>query len=149
MIDSRVQPGSQPEGAHLVLYDGVCGLCDRLVQFLLTHDHRRVFNFASLQSATGQAMLERYRRDSRDLTSFYLVANYRTPDSRLFMKSDAALFVASALAWPWKAMRLVRMVPKGIRDRLYDLVARNRYRVFGRYEQCLMPRPEFRSRFVD
>jgi len=149
MIDSRVQPGSQPEGAHLVLYDGVCGLCDRLVQFLLTHDHRRVFNFASLQSATGQAMLERYRRDSRDLTSFYLVANYRRPDSRLFMKSDAALFVASALAWPWKAMRLVRMVPKGIRDRLYDLVARNRYRVFGRYEQCLMPRPEFRSRFVD
>jgi len=149
MIDSRVQPGSQPEGAHLVLYDGVCGLCDRLVQFLLTHDHRRVFNFASLQSATGQAMLERYRRDSRDLTSFYLVANYRTPDSRLFMRSDAALFVASALAWPWKAMRLVRMVPKGIRDRLYDLVARNRYRVFGRYEQCLMPRPEFRSRFVD
>jgi len=149
MIDSRVQPGAQPEGAHLVLYDGVCGLCERLVQFLLTHDHRRVFNFASLQSATGQAMLERYRQDSRDLTSFYVVANYRTPDSRLFMRSDAALFVASELAWLWKAMRLVRLVPKGVRDRVYDLVARNRYRVFGRYEQCLMPRPEFRSRFVD
>ena len=149
MIDSGAQPPSGPEGAHLVLYDGVCGLCDRLVQFLLTHDHRCVFNFASLQSATGQAMVEQYGRDSRDLTSFYVVADYRTPDSRLLMKSDAALFVAGELAWPWKTMRMVRLVPKGFRDRMYDLVARYRYRVFGRYERCLMPRPEFRSRFVD
>jgi predicted DCC family thiol-disulfide oxidoreductase YuxK len=149
MIDSRAQPRSGPEGAHLVLYDGVCGLCDRLLQFLLAHDRRRVFNFASLQSATGQAMVERYGRDSGDLTSFYVVADYRTLDSRYFLKSDAALFVAGELAWPWKAMRLVHLVPKGIRDRVYDLVARNRYRVFGRYEQCLLPRPEFRSRFVD
>jgi len=149
MADSHPQGPLHGEALHLVLYDGVCGLCSRLLQFLLTHDRRGVFAFASLQSATGQAMLERYRQDSRDLTSFYVVANYRTPDSRLFMRSDAALFVASELAWLWKAMRLVRLVPKGVRDRVYDLVARNRYRVFGRYEQCLMPRPEFRSRFVD
>jgi predicted DCC family thiol-disulfide oxidoreductase YuxK len=149
MADSRAQPRSGPEAAHLVLYDGVCGLCDRLLQFLLAHDHRRVFNFASLQSPTGQAVVDRYGGNSRALTSFYVIADYRTPDSRFFTKSDAALFVASELGWPWTAMRLGRLVPKEFRDRVYDLVVRHRYRVFGRYEQCLMPRPEFRNRFVD
>lgn len=150
MGDSRVQasPTTQ-EGAHLVLYDGVCGLCNRLLQFLLAYDRRRVFHFAALQSAIGQAWVQRSGGDPRDLTSFYVVAGYRTPDPRVVTQSDAALFVAGQLGWPWRAARLARVIPKALRDRAYDLVARSRYRLFGRYDQCLLPRPEFRSRFVD
>jgi predicted DCC family thiol-disulfide oxidoreductase YuxK len=134
---------------HLVLYDGVCGLCNRVLQFLLRHDRRGVFSFASLQSVTGQTMVRRFGGNPADLTSFYVVADYREPQARALMRSDAALFVAGELGWPWKAARLVVVVPKPIRDWLYDVVARTRYRVFGRYDQCLLPRPEFRSRFVE
>ena len=149
MVDSRVQVGSEGNGAHLVLYDGICGLCSRLVQFLLAHDHRAVFNFAALQSATGQAVVEQAGGDAHQLTTFYVLANYGTPDARLFKKSDAALFVAGELGWPWKLTGLMRALPSGWLNRAYDLVARNRYRIFGRHEQCLAPRPEFRNRFIE
>ena len=134
---------------HLVLYDGVCGLCNRVLQFLLRHDRRGVFSFAALQSGIGQAMVRRFGGTPDDLTSFYVVANYRAPDARAFTRSDGVLFVAGQLGWPWRAARLIVVVPKTIRDWVYDVVARTRYRVFGRYDQCLLPRPEFRSRFVE
>jgi predicted DCC family thiol-disulfide oxidoreductase YuxK len=149
MADSTVQAPSGSQGAHLVLYDGVCGLCSRLLQFLLKHDHRAVFNFAALQSATGKAMVARCGGDPEALSSFYVVADFRMPAARVITRSDAALFVAGQLGWPWKAMHAAGILPKTLRDRLYDVVARTRYRVFGRYEQCLLPRPEFRNRFVE
>lgn len=149
MVDSGAQPPPAGSGVHLVLYDGVCGLCNRLLQFLLRHDHRRVFNFASLQSAVGQSTVERSGGNPRDLTSFYVVADYQTAASRVFTRSDAALFVLSELGWPWRAARWMRWVPSGIRDRIYDLIARYRYQVFGRYDRCLIPGPEFRDRFID
>ena len=133
----------------MVLYDGLCGLCSRLLQFLLRHDRRCAFTFASLQSKVGQCMVERSGGVLGELTTFYVFADYRTATSRVFTRSDAALFVAGELGWPWRVMRLMRVVPKGVRDRAYDLVARSRYRVFGRYECCLMPCSEFRSRFID
>jgi len=139
----------QSIGAHLVLYDGVCGLCNRLLQFLLRHDRRRVFRFASLQSVVGRSIVARSGGDPAELTSFYVVANYQTAASRVFTRSDAALFVAGALGWPWRVGQLIRFVPHPVRDRAYDVVARSRYRVFGRYDRCLVPSPEFRSRFID
>jgi predicted DCC family thiol-disulfide oxidoreductase YuxK len=148
MTGSSAQRPCVAEGAHLVLYDGVCGLCSRLVQFLLTHDHRALFAFASLQSAIGRAMVERYGGNTHELTSFFVVANYRTGHARMVSRSNAALFVAGELEWPWKVAVLMRVLPTAILDRVYDVVARSRYRVFGRYEQCLTPRPEFRGRFV-
>ena len=132
-----------------MLYDGVCGLCNGLLQFLLTHDRRGVFAFASLQSAIGMAVVERLGGDPTELTSFYVLANYRTRHSRIFARSKAALFVAGQLGWPWKAAVLARVLPNAILDHVYNVVARNRYRMFGRFEQCLTPRPEFRSRFVE
>ena len=93
-------------------------------------------------------MVERFGGNPDELTSFYVLANYRTDRARMFSRSSAALFVAGELGWPWKAAVLMR-VPRAILDRVYDVVARNRYRVFGRFEQCLTPRPEFRSRFVE
>jgi predicted DCC family thiol-disulfide oxidoreductase YuxK len=149
MFDSPTQAASGGPGSHLVLYDGVCGLCSRLLQFLLAHDRRQVFNFASLQSPTGRATVERFGGDPNELTSFYVVANYRTPAAHVLTRSRAALFVAAMLGWPWRAAAMFDVLPTALLDRVYDAVARNRYRVFGRRDQCLVPRPEFRNRFVD
>ncbi len=135
-------------GQHLLLFDGVCGLCSRLVQFVLARDQRRVFAFSALQSETGRAILERLGGDPGALTTFYVVADHRTAEARLMSRSRAALFLARELGWPWKAAGLARVLPPALLDAAYNLVARHRYRVFGRYEQCLMPRPEDRDRFV-
>jgi len=149
MVESKAQPSSASGGTHLLLYDGVCGLCSRLVQFLLRRDRHGIFSFAALQSAVGQSIVERCGGNPAELTSFYVVADYQTAASRAFTRSDAALFVANALGWPWKAARLMRVVPPAVRDRAYDVVARRRYRVFGRSERCFVPRAEFRNRFID
>jgi predicted DCC family thiol-disulfide oxidoreductase YuxK len=149
MVHPPMQVPAGVEGAHLVLYDGVCGLCNRLLQFLLAHDRRAVFTFTPLQSATGRSTVERFGGNPDELTSFYVLANYRTNHARLFSRGRAALFVAGELGWPWKAAVLMGAVPTPILDRLYDVVARNRYRLFGRFEQCLAPRPEFKRRFID
>lgn len=132
-----------------MLYDGVCGLCSRLVHFLLTHDHHAVFMFASLQSATGRAAVERFGSNPNELSSFFVVTNYRAEDARMFSKSGAAIFVARELGWPWKVATLLRILPTAVVDRLYDVVARRRYHLFGRFDHCLTPSPEFRRRFID
>ena len=121
---------------HLVLYDGVCGLCDGLIQFLLKHDHRGVFRFASLQSETGRSLVERFGGNPNELTTVYVIENYDTDDARISNKSDAALFIAGELGWPWKSAVLPRVMPAALRNVGYDFVARNRYRVFGRLQQC-------------
>jgi predicted DCC family thiol-disulfide oxidoreductase YuxK len=149
MSSPRTQAASDGPGAHLVLYDGVCGLCNRLLQFLLKHDQREVFCFAALQSDTGKMMVARSGGDPGELTSFYVVADFRTRGARVFTRSDAAVFVASQLGWPWKTLSLARWLPQTLRNGAYDLIARSRYRIFGRYDQCLLPAPEHRRRFVD
>ena len=149
MAGASAQSSSPPEGAHLILYDGVCGLCSRLIQFLLKHDRRAVFAFASLQSATGRTLVERFGGNPDELTSFAVLPDYRAGTALMLRRSSAALFVARELGWPWKATLAMRILPTSVLDRLYDIVARTRYRVFGRLEQCLVPRPEFRRRFID
>ena len=149
MPASPAQVPPVTEGAHLVLYDGVCGLCNRLLQFLLVHDRRAVFTFASLQSAVGRAMVERFGGNPDELTSFYVVANYRALDARMLWRGSAAIFVAGQLGWPWKMAAIARVLPTAILNGIYNVIARHRYRVFGRYKQCLIPRPEFRGRFID
>jgi predicted DCC family thiol-disulfide oxidoreductase YuxK len=149
MFHQEPQPPSDAQGRHLLLFDGVCGLCSRLVQFVLMHDRECVFDFASLQSPTGRALVERAGGNPEDLSTFYAFPDYRAPEARPLTKARAALFVMYALGWPWKMARLFGVLPTALLDRLYDLVARNRYRVFGRREHCLIPSPEYRSRFVD
>ena len=148
MADSLAQDPPSAEGTHLVLYDGVCGLCNRLLQFLFTHDHRAVFCYASLQSAFGKATVERWGGNPDDLNSFYVIADFRTAQARVFVRSDAAVFVAGELGWPWRGTRVARFLPQPVRNRLYDAIARSRYRIFGRYDQCAIPREEMRRRFV-
>ena len=149
MADQSVDGDRSAAGKHLVLYDGVCGLCNRLVQFILARDRQRLFAFASLQSAVGRAMVERFGHDPDTLTSFYLITNYRQPDLGLMVRGRAALFVVRSLGWPWKAAGLLNVLPDAILDPAYDFVARHRYQVFGRSEQCILPQPQHRSRFVE
>ena len=149
MPDYSAQPSVAGEGTQLLLYDGVCGLCDGLVQVVLKHDRRRRFHFASLQSRAAKTALAPFGRSSDDLTTMYVVVNYRGTTPTLLQKGRAALFVMAALGWPWKAAAVFRVLPRPVLDFLYDIVARHRYRLFGRRDQCLMPSPEYRHRFLD
>jgi predicted DCC family thiol-disulfide oxidoreductase YuxK len=135
--------------APIILYDGVCGLCNRLNRFVLARDPAGRFRFAALQSARAREILTRHGRDPRDLDTLYLVLGYGRADERLLRKSDAALWILRALGFPWRASAALRVLPVGLRDLGYDLVARTRYRLFGRYETCPLPEPRYRARFLD
>ena len=148
MLESPRQAAS-PAGDHLLLYDGVCGLCNRLNQFLLPRDTAGAFVFASLQSGVGRSALARFGKSLDDLTTFYVVTNYRSESPRLLSKAAAGLFVMGALGAPWRWLALLSVVPPALLNRGYDLLARNRYRLFGRSETCMVPAAEYRQRFLD
>ena len=148
MDRSVPQPLIRPQGRHLVLFDGYCGLCTAFVQFVLPRDPGGIFRFASLSSPEGRTMVTSHGGDPDDVSTVYVVADYQTPDARALTRSRAALFVLGALEWPWKALTLFGVLPTLLLDSVYDFLARNRYRVFGRREQCLMPRPEWQDRFI-
>jgi len=149
MVRAAAQGSTEAAGMHLVLYDGVCALCNGLVQFLLVHDRRRLFKFASLQSVRGRTVVAESGGNPDELNSFYVVKDYRTTHPTALVRSRAALFMVGELGWPWRLLRVAGVLPTFLLDRAYDAVARTRYRIFGRYEQCLAPSPEFRDRFVD
>jgi predicted DCC family thiol-disulfide oxidoreductase YuxK len=133
---------------HLILYDGICGLCNRLNAFVLPRD-AGLFAFASLQGGIGQAFLQRFGRSGQTLDTMCVVREYRSDSPVLLTKSQAALFVVANLRGPWRWLALLKVLPAWLRDAAYDLVARHRYRVFGRYESCLLPIPQYKQRFID
>lgn len=131
-------------GATIVLFDGVCNLCNGAVQFLLRRDRGRRFRFASLQSATGQELLRRHGLDTDLLQTIVVLEG-----GRVRLRSDAALLLARRLPWPWPLLAVFVVCPRPLRDALYALVARNRYRWFGRRESCMLPSAETAARFLD
>jgi predicted DCC family thiol-disulfide oxidoreductase YuxK len=133
---------------HLLLFDGVCALCSGVVQFVLTRDQRRVFDFAPLQSDAARETLERFGRDPASLDTFHIVADYRGPAPAHVERARAALFLMAQLGWPWKAASVLGLLPDVLLNAVYNFVARHRYRVFGRRDQCFLPRPEDRDRFI-
>jgi predicted DCC family thiol-disulfide oxidoreductase YuxK len=145
----RPAGGRSPCGRHLILYDGVCGLCNRLVQFILPRDRGDVFVFAALQSDLAAKVLARHGRDASAADTFFVVRDYETPRERLLDRSDAGLFVAKTLGRGWQLVGPLRFIPRPIRDMGYGLVAGNRYRVFGRLDQCMLPSPDARQKFLD
>ena len=138
---------ASPAAHSIVLYDGVCGLCDRSVQFILRHDTARRFHFAALQSDVARQMLARHGRDAGDLDTMYVLLDAGTPSERLLARSDGVLAVLHDLGWRRWAAAASRL-PRPLRDRLYGFIIRNRYRWFGRYDQCVVPPPDVRERFL-
>jgi predicted DCC family thiol-disulfide oxidoreductase YuxK len=132
------------EPAHILFYDGVCGLCDRLVQFVLRRDWRARFQFAPLQGDTAASTLARFGRNPRDLDTVYVL----TGDGRLLQKGRAILFMLRALGLPWSIVSVFAIVPTVVIDWFYDRVAHNRYRIFGRRDACELPTGDTRSRFL-
>ncbi len=127
----------------ILFFDGVCNLCNASVQWVLARDRRGMFRFAALQSAAGQEHLRRFGQDTERFDSVVLIA-----DGRLYTRSDAALEVLRRLGRPWSWTYFLRWIPRPMRDVAYDWVARNRYRWFGRQEECWLPRPEWKERFL-
>jgi predicted DCC family thiol-disulfide oxidoreductase YuxK len=140
---------SAPDAGPILFYDGVCGLCDRTVQFVLRHDRRGRVRFAALQSASARRMLARHGRDPSRLDTMYLLLSPGAPTERLLDRSDGILGVLDQLGGIWRVSTAAWVVPRFLRDRAYDLVARNRYRWFGRYDRCILPPPNARERFLD
>jgi predicted DCC family thiol-disulfide oxidoreductase YuxK len=127
----------------VILFDGVCNLCNGAINFVLRHDKKGIFRFASLQSEAGQQLLAGYGLDARELNSFFLVEN-----GKVFKKSAAALRVMNHFAWYWKELQILRIVPYFLRDAIYDFIAANRYKWFGKRQKCRIPTPELQKRFL-
>ena len=134
----------------IILYDGVCGLCNRLVQFLLKHDKRSRLRFASLQSDFAAKVLQRHGIDPKDLDTLHVIENYEQPGERILQRSDAILRAGRELGGLWSvSSTAAKVIPRPLRDGVYRFVAGNRYRVFGKYDTCMLPEPNQRSRFLD
>ena len=135
--------------SHLVLYDGVCGLCDHFVQFLLRIDGHDRLRFAALQGPIGTKILTEGGRAATALSTVIVVADFELPSRRLLERSDAALFAISSAGGVYQAAGALRLIPRFIRDAAYDLIARWRYRIFGRFDACPVPGHATRAKFLD
>ena len=128
---------------HLVLVDGVCNVCNAGVQFILRQDRQGIFSFAPIQSELGRMIFARQGLDPNDAQTFMVVS-----DGHVLLRSDAALEVARRFGGAWRLLTVFRIIPRTLRDWLYSLIARNRYRLFGRRAACMIPTPEVRKRFL-
>jgi predicted DCC family thiol-disulfide oxidoreductase YuxK len=131
----------------IVLFDGRCGLCTRSVQFILKRDRHARFRFAPLESAAAARACARIGAPTPQAVepdSVIVIA-----DGRAHERSDASLAIAARLPFPWPIFAVFRVVPRGLRDWAYGIIARNRYRWFGRHDACMIPTPEQRARFLE
>ncbi|MDF2903921.1 MAG: hypothetical protein K0S25_1559 [Bacillus sp. (in: firmicutes)] len=127
----------------IILFDGVCNFCNQSVQFIIQNDPAEHYKFASLQGDIGKRLLNQYHVD-KDINSIVLIENEKS-----YLKSSAALRISMKLNWPWKLFGIFLLIPRFIRDFFYDIVAKNRYRWFGRQENCMLPSPNLKERFLD
>lgn len=136
-------PGMQ-ESDRVIVFDGVCKLCSATVNFIIQHDAELVFKLCSAQSEPGQHILRHFNLPTDHYESVLLVQNgeYR-------QKSAAFFRIMAGLGYPWKLLLVFKTVPRPLRDWFYDLVASNRYKIFGRYDQCTLPQSDHASRFLD
>lgn len=129
---------------NLIVFDGVCVLCNGFVQFVLRHDRRRDFKFLIAQSVRGEALYARLGLKHGDYDT-----NLVFIDGKLFEKLDAFLAVMQRLGWPWRMLLPLKYLPLAVKNWLYDRIARNRYRLFGKYDTCIVPDARIKSRFLD
>jgi predicted DCC family thiol-disulfide oxidoreductase YuxK len=131
-------------GHPIILFDGICNLCNSSVDFVIDRDPEARFRFASLQGETGHEFLRRHDFAAATMDSVVLIEG-----DRMFVRSTAALRIARRLPFPWPLFSIFFILPAPLRDFFYDLIARNRYRWFGRRESCRMPTPELQTRFLE
>jgi len=128
----------------VILFDGVCNLCNAGVRSIIKKDKKKQFRFASLQGEKGQTFLQQFNLPVNDLNSFVLIEG-----DKAYIKSTAALRIAKLTGGFWKILYGLIIVPRFIRDAVYNLIARNRYRWFGKKNECMIPTPELKDRFID
>lgn len=127
----------------VIIFDGRCVLCARSAQFVLRHDRRRTYRMLAAQTPLGRALYAHYGLDPHNYESMILIA-----DGVAWLKSEASIRIAQGLGLPWSLAAVLRVLPRAIRDRLYDVLARNRFRIFGRRDTCYLPDPRDADRFL-
>lgn len=128
----------------IVLFDGVCNLCNGAVQFIIRRDSTSKIRFASLQSDFGRQQLIRFGYSPDNLYTILVIDR-----DRLYEKSDAIFRIVSQLDAPWKWMKVFKILPRFIRDGAYDLISRSRYKIFGRHDSCMIPDESLKARFLE
>ncbi|WP_194767641.1 thiol-disulfide oxidoreductase DCC family protein [Tamlana sp. I1] len=135
-----------PKHKKLILFDGVCNLCNSSVQYVIKHDKKDLFMFTALQSDTGKAIIEKFKIDTTQIDSILL---YHPEKDTISYKSTAALKVALKLGFPTNSLGVFLIIPAFIRNWVYDFIAKNRYKWYGKKESCMIPTSELRSKFLD
>ncbi|MDH4568595.1 thiol-disulfide oxidoreductase DCC family protein [Pseudomonas sp. BN414] len=143
-MDVEQYPPHVRPGERVVLFDGVCKLCSGWAKFLIRHDRARVFKLASVQSAEGQAILRWFGLPTDSYATMLYVEG-----RELFVRSEAIARIVRQLPTPWPLLGVFRILPLALRDWCYDRIALNRYRLFGRYDVCLLPSPDHEGRFLN
>lgn len=128
---------------NIILFDGVCNLCNSSVNFIIDHDKKNDFRFASLQSEAGQDLLKKFHLNVKDFDSIILIEN-----GKHYQRSSAVLKIVKKFPGLWKLLYLFIIVPKPLRDFVYDNIADNRYKWFGKKESCRVPAPELKEKFL-
>jgi predicted DCC family thiol-disulfide oxidoreductase YuxK len=128
---------------HIVLFDGVCNLCNRSVQFVIKHDKHKLYKFASLQSEAGRQLLIKGGLDPNSINSIILI--YK---GKYYNRSTAALKLLTSLNWHWKFFNVFLLIPTSFRDYIYNTIAKNRYRWFGKRKECYLPNLSIIDRFL-
>ena len=129
---------------YIILFDGVCNFCNASINFIIDRDSQNKFRFASLQSDTGQKLLQQYKvPDARSLDSVVLIKN-----NKIYKKSAAALEIVKDLNGFWPVLYIFKILPSFILDTFYNLIAKNRYKIFGRAEVCRIPTPQLKQKFL-
>lgn len=129
---------------YIILFDGVCNLCNSTINFIIKHDQKRIFRYAALQSETGQKLKSQLKIQSVDPDTVILIKN-----NKVYEKSDAVFKILSKLPGAIKMLYPLIFLPRFIRDFIYDLIAANRYKFFGKRDTCMIPAPNIKELFLD
>lgn len=129
----------------IVLFDGVCNLCNRSIQFIIRHDKKDEFRFATLQGDLGKQLVKERHIDTDTVDSIILIE----PGVAYYTKSTAALKIGTSFGGAWKLLTILELIPSSLSDIVYDFVARNRYQWYGKKDACMIPTPELKAKFLE
>lgn len=135
-----------PKDKQLILFDGVCNLCNNSVLYVIKRDKTNTFLFAPLQSLTGQEIIKEFNIDTTNIDSILL---FNANNRKIYSKSSAALHIAKSLSFPTRLLSVFLIIPNFMRNWVYDFIAKNRYKWYGKKDACMIPTPELKSKFLD